>query len=225
MDPAVVVTLVVSVAGVIFASITAPLILARRTEQMHREDVLADYQRQDKVAAAVAETARAAAEQVRDVAAQAARAASILQEAQAESIRRTDEVARLAAQQAEGTTAKLDDTNSKLDVIHGLVNSTLSAALQSELDALVTSLAMMREVMDLKRSGGHEPAEEAIIAFQATEAKIAELRATLADRLKQAEVIAAQSAKAATARESASEEARAKAVPLSSAGEEDPRCQ
>jgi hypothetical protein len=171
VDPAVIVTLVISVAGVIFASITAPLILARRTEQMHREDMLADYQRQDEVAKRAATATAAAQESARQ--------------------------AQALAQEASG---KLDDTNGKLDVIHGLVNSTLSAALQSELDALVTSLAMMREVMDLKKAGGRDPAAEAVIAFHATEAKIAELQATLADRLKQAEVIADQSAAAAAAR-------------------------
>jgi len=196
---ALVITAVLGICSAIFASITAPLILAHRTERMHREDMLSDYQRQDKVAAAAAETARAAATQVRDVAAQAAEAASILQAAQAESIRRTDEVARLAEQHAARTGAKLDDTNSKLDIIHGLVNSTLSAALQSELDALVTSLAMMNEVIDLKRGGGHEPTAEAVIALQDTEAKITELKGTLADRLKQAEAIAAHAATAAAA--------------------------
>lgn len=60
MTAPVVVTLVISVAGVIFASITAPLILAHRTERMHREDMLSDYQRQDKVAAAAAAAAAAA---------------------------------------------------------------------------------------------------------------------------------------------------------------------
>ena len=59
MTAPVVVTLVISVAGVIFASITAPLILAHRTERMHREDMLSDYQRQDKVAAAAAAAAAA----------------------------------------------------------------------------------------------------------------------------------------------------------------------
>ena len=213
MDPAVIVTLVISVAGVIFASITAPLILAHRTERMHREDQLSDYQRQDAVAKAAAETARAAAEQVRDVAAQAAEAATVLQAAQAESIRRTDEVARLAEQQAAQAAGQLSDANSKLDVIHGLVNSAMTAALTSELDALVTSLAMMREVMDLKKSGGREPTAEAVIALQATEAKIAELRATIADRLEQAETIAGRAATAATAAEEAVTAATAKAVP------------
>lgn len=65
MDPAVVVTLVVSVAGVIFASITAPLILAHRTERMHREDQLADYKRQDEVARE-AKAAAIAAQQAAD---------------------------------------------------------------------------------------------------------------------------------------------------------------
>jgi hypothetical protein len=212
VDPAVVVTLVVSVAGVVFASITAPLILAHRTERMHREDMLSDYQRQDKVAAAAAAAADAAAEQVKAVAAQAAEAASILQAAQAESIRRTDEVARLTAQQAAQANARLDDTNSKLDVIHGLVNSNMSAAMQSELDALTTSLAMMNEVVDLKRSSGSEPTAEAVISIQDTEAKIAELRATIADRLQQAEAIAERAATAVTAAQKAAQAAQSEAV-------------
>jgi hypothetical protein len=61
VDPTVIVTLVVSVVTAIFASITAPLILAHRTERMHREDQLADYQRQDKVAQAAKTAADAAA--------------------------------------------------------------------------------------------------------------------------------------------------------------------
>lgn len=206
MDPAVIVTLVISVAGVIFASITAPLILAHRTERMHREDMLSDYQRQDAVAKAAAETARAAAEQVRGVATQAAQTAEVLQAAQAESIRRTDEVARMTAQQSAHAEAKLD-------VIRGLVDGAMTAALQSEMDALVTSRAMMREVMDLKKSGGHEPAEDAVAALAATEAKITELRASIADRLRQAEAIAARAAAAATAAGNAATAAKAKAVP------------
>jgi hypothetical protein len=217
MTPVVLITLVLGICSSIFASITAPLILARRTErmhqedmarteQLHREDLFADYQRQDKVAKAAAETARAAAAEAREVAAQAAEAARLLQAAQAETIARTDEVARLTAEQA-------DSTNGKLDVIHELVNSAFSAALASQLDALVTSLAMMREVIDLKRSAGHEPTEEAVIALQATEAKIAELRATLADRLQQAEEIAALAATAVAATETAAKAAQAKAVP------------
>jgi hypothetical protein len=213
MDPTVIVTLALAVVTSIFASITAPLILAHRTERMHREDQLADYQRQDKVAAAAAAAARASAAQFQGVADRAAEAASELQAAQAETIRRTDEVARLQARQAEDASAKLDDTNGKLDVIKGLVDGAMTAALQSEMDALVTSAAMMREVMDLKKSGGREPTAEAVTALRATEVKIAELRASIADRLKQAEAIAARAAAAAATAEDAAKTATAKAVP------------
>jgi hypothetical protein len=186
VDPAVIVTLVISVAGVIFASITAPLILAHRTERMHREDMLSDYQRQDKVAAA-------------------AKAATEAAQMSAAAIKEHTEV----------TVVKLDDANQKLDVIHGLVNSNMSGAMQSELDALVTSAAMMREVIDLKRAARQEPSEEAVKALHDTEAKIAKLRVAMNDRLKQAETIASRAAEAAAAATLASEAAEKKAVPRS----------
>jgi hypothetical protein len=63
----------------------------------------------------------------------------------------------------------------------------------------VTSAAMMNEVIDLKRAGGNEPTPEAIIALRDTEARIAELKGTLADRLRQAEAIATSAATAAEA--------------------------
>ena len=160
MDPALILTLTVSVVVAIFASITAPLILAGRTERMHREDQLAEYQRQDQVAKLAAETSAAMLAQQRDMA-----------EAAAEQAARAD---------------------GKLEVIHQLVNSSLTAALTSEMDALVTSLAMMNEVIDLKRSAGRDPTAEAVIALQDTEARIAELRATLADRSRQAEAVASK---------------------------------
>jgi hypothetical protein len=178
------IAIILAIVTSIFASVTAPLILAHRTEKMHREDMQTDYARQDKVAL------------------EAARASAAAQGS-----------AQMAQQAAEGTAAKLDDTNSKLDVIHGLVNSDYSAAMQSQLDALITSAAMMREVMDLKRSAGHEPTAEADIALQNTEAKIAELRVAIADRLKQAEVIADRAETAAVAAKAAAQAAEAKAVP------------
>lgn len=75
-------------------------------------------------------------------------------------------------------------TNSKLDVIHKLVNSNMTAALQAERDATVRELAMMQEVIDLKRVAGHEPSPEALEAIVATKSKISELETTLMDRLK-----------------------------------------
>jgi hypothetical protein len=83
-------------------------------------------------------------------------------------------------------------TNGKLDVIHELVNSNMSAAMQSELDALEVTLAALTEVVDLKRAAGREPGPEALAAIRSTEGKIRESRAALNDRLMQSEKIAAR---------------------------------
>ncbi len=74
-------------------------------------------------------------------------------------------------------------TNGKLDVIHMLVNSNMTAAMQNEHDAVIRELAMMREVIDLKRAAGQEPSIEVLAAIEATEAKIAELKIVLSERL------------------------------------------
>ena len=81
-------------------------------------------------------------------------------------------------------------TNTKLDVIHTLVNSNMTAALQSELDATKREMVMMIEVIDLKKASGKLPSEEALHAVELTQAKIAELQATLADRLKASDEVA-----------------------------------
>lgn len=72
--------------------------------------------------------------------------------------------------------------NEKLDTIHTLVNSQMTAALQSELDAVTRELAMMREVVALRQANGQEPSRESVGAMAATEAKITELQSVLADR-------------------------------------------
>jgi hypothetical protein len=64
--------------------------------------------------------------------------------------------------------------------------------MQSESDAVSRELAMMLEVVELKRVAGKEPTQEVLAAIDATKAKIAELHAKLADRLKQAEVVTEQ---------------------------------
>jgi len=203
VDEASVISLIAVAVVAIFSSITAPLILAHRTERMHREDQLADYQRQDEVAKEAKETAFAMA-------------------AQQDVIIRQQKDATEAARVRDGHAEKLaaavaKSVDDKLDVLHGLANSTLSAAIESELGALETSLAMMNEVIDLKKAAGIEPTREAIIAMQATGAKIAELRATLADRLNQAETIAGRAAVALASAADATKSAKEKAKPLGKA--------
>jgi len=173
LDLGVIIAIVVSILTAVFASITAPLILAHRTERMHREDRLADYERQDKVARAAEQTATDLIASQKKIADQASEAASLL----------------LAANERVAQTAQV--TNGKLDVIHTLVNSNMTAAMQSEYDATVRELAMMREVLELKEAAGREPGPEAQAAIAATEVKLAELAAALEDRAEAAIRIAA----------------------------------
>ena len=62
----------------IFTSVTAPLLIAHRTERMHRDDREADWARQDEVAAKAAEAANELLSSQRRIAAQAAEAATLL---------------------------------------------------------------------------------------------------------------------------------------------------
>src|SRR5688572_18678682 len=81
-----------------------------------------------------------------------------------------------------------DITNEKLDTIHILVNSNMTAAMQAELDATVRELAMMREVISLNKAAGRKPSAEAIAALEMTQEKINELRSQLEDRGRQARI-------------------------------------
>ncbi len=133
--------------------ILSPLLLAALMNSSRRRDKKQDYDRQDAVA-----------EKAQGVADQAAEAAKLLVAANE----------RVAA-----TTA---DTNSKLDVIHVLVNSNMTAAMQAEHDARSESLVLMLEIAELKRSAGMDLLPEAAQAIAITKVRIAELRATLDER-------------------------------------------
>jgi CRISPR/Cas system CMR subunit Cmr4 (Cas7 group RAMP superfamily) len=156
VDPAVIVTLVVSVAGVIFASVTAPLILAHRTERMHREDQLEQYRREDKVAAAAAAAAAAA---------QAA--------------------ARLAQQQALEAATKMDDLSAQTQRIHTLVNSDMTAARQEELDQAESLIVVLERVIALAKDRVVLPDPSDLDALERTKRRRDQLEAILADRLAQ----------------------------------------
>ena len=73
----------------------------------------------------------------------------------------------------------------KLDQIHTLVNSHLTAAMENELDARETTLVSLQEVLRLREVAGapvdNSPVAALVIATQQT--KIAELKAQLKDRL------------------------------------------
>jgi len=70
----------------------------------------------------------------------------------------------------------------KLDSIHDLVNSNMTAAIAAERNAHIATVTMMLEVIEMKRANGHEPNVKTLAALAVIEARIAELNATLADR-------------------------------------------
>jgi hypothetical protein len=151
-----IIAIVLAIVTSLFASVTAPLILAHRTEKMHREDQLADYQRQDKVAAAAA------------VAATAAQAAAIA-----------------AQRQAADTATKLDDLSAQTQRIHTLVNSDMTAARQEELDQAESLIVVLQRVISLAKGKGIMPDPADTDALERTRQRRDHLELILADRLAQ----------------------------------------
>lgn len=140
-----------------------------------RDDLVAEKAAQ--LAAQQIATAEAAARRVEQVAKQAKEAAELL-------VIRQDAAA--FQQQEQSSLMRL--TSAKVDVVHGLVNSQYTAALQSEMDATVALLAVLEELIGMK-AVQNQPVEqttkEAVIS---TKKKIAELRVTLTERQAQARI-------------------------------------
>lgn len=95
----------------------------------------------------------------------------------------------LASNKEVAETAAL--TNGKLDVIHVLVNSNMTAAMRAELDATIRELALMRQIVERDKTDGRPVLPEALAALKSTQLKINELNSTLNDRLKQTQVVSA----------------------------------
>lgn len=102
------------------------------------------------------------------------------------------EAARLLLVANEEVAAAARVTDGKLDVIHTLVNSNMTASMQSELDAKKGQVVLMREVVTLKQAAGQEPTKAALASIEAAESRISELEAALSDRRKQQDVVEAQ---------------------------------
>jgi hypothetical protein len=105
---------------------------------------------------------------------------------------RADQVAHQAAKVAKTLSENTAITNNKLDVIHTLVNSNLTAAMQSEHDSVIRELAMMLEIIELKKASGAEPSIDALSAVEATKSRLSELAAKLHDRITQQEKVELQ---------------------------------
>lgn len=152
------------------ASMLGPVLLARRLDHQLRRSKAEDYARQDKVAE------------------QAANAARLLKQAQEEAANRAAEAAALLLESNERVAHTAALTDKKLDQIHVLVNSSMTASMQAELDATTRVLALLRQVVVLHTAAGRPPAGEALATIEATEHKVSELRTALSDRLSQTQI-------------------------------------
>ena len=85
-------------------------------------------------------------------------------------------------------------TGEKLVEIHDLVNSNLTASMQSERGEAEAALVLMEEMIVLHRAGGREPSVVTLAAVETKKAKIAELDVVLRDRLDQTAAAAAKEA-------------------------------
>jgi len=73
-------------------------------------------------------------------------------------------------------------TQEKLNEVHTLVNSNLTAELRDGRDSTQRILALMGEVIELRRASGKEPTAETLAVYESTRRKLAEQDAVLADR-------------------------------------------
>lgn len=99
------------------------------------------------------------------------------------------EAARLLEVNQKTVASTAAETHAQLQTIHALVNSNMTSEMQANLNSTIALLAVMQEVIDLKKVAGHPPSDDAIAAIGATKGKIAELEVALADRLRQSKEI------------------------------------
>lgn len=99
--------------------------------------------------------------------------------------RRQDEVAARLVDSSE-------TTNTKLEVIHTLVNSDRTKSINGELAATVRDLASLSELIALRITMGQQPSPEALAEVEAAEERVVELEAELEDRRQQAALVAVQ---------------------------------
>lgn len=134
-----------------------------------RQEKLDEYRRQDEVA-----------KRAEDV-------SNSLQASQNKLTKQNDDAAKLLL----ATNNKVDEharvQEAKLEQIHTLVNSNLTAEMQDRLAALKLVLVSLEEILTLKQTAAPDahPAEETVATVAATKIKIAELSKQIEDRIVQ----------------------------------------
>lgn len=94
----------------------------------------------------------------------------------------TEDAARLLAMHNQLTAEATAETHSQLSVIHGLVNSAMTASMQSELDATTVSLTLLKRLLARE---GDEPSAHDLATVEATQQKLDELTTKLQRRREQ----------------------------------------
>lgn len=167
--------IVITVGATLFTAVTAPLLLLFLTARANRKSKAEDYARQD----AVVEAAQKANDQI-------AKAANLVAEKLLEHQKQDRAANRVVTDRLiasdERAAAAAASTDEQLGVIHKLVNSQMTSALQAELDATIREATLMHELSAIKEANGLAPSPGAITAMAVAEAKIAELRITIAAR-------------------------------------------
>jgi hypothetical protein len=159
----------------------AALKKAEKDEDDARQDARAE--KAERKATELAEQAdKKAEERAEKVARQAREAAALLATAQAETIARTEEVARVAAANDVKVQQQLHAIDEQGKKIHILVNSDMTAARENERDSMKVTLLALKKIRVLHEQAGvtFDPEDEEEIAK--TEARILELDGILADR-------------------------------------------
>lgn len=151
-------TVIIGAVVAIFSTMS-PILLSWLTNRNRRQEQQENYNRQDVVAARLAARQDAMATKAADA-------------------------AILLASNTEKVATSTALTNKKLDVIHTLVNSSMTAAIQAEMEATVRVLALLEEVISLNNAAGRAPSVESLAAVESTKKRIAELASSLADRSK-----------------------------------------
>jgi hypothetical protein len=93
------------------------------------------------------------------------------------------------------------DTNSKLDLIHSLVNSTLTASIESDLSATKALLLKIQELVAIQKENGIVTSPETYAAMAGAEVKVSRLEQEIADRLHVAQQIIDDKAQAVQRKE------------------------
>jgi uncharacterized caspase-like protein len=158
--------------------------VAEKAERIRRDERLEDLERQEQIRQA----AELAAERVSEVAEQATETAALLVQRQDAAQAAAEQAARdliaANARLSHETVRAASRVNAKLDQIHTLVNSQLTAALDDRLTALNALVVALRM--------GADQSPEAQERIESLERTAIELGAQLADRQRQTKVADAQ---------------------------------